>query len=166
MKRFLENNYTKLLRLLPALLMMTVIFVHSAMPAVVSDQESSFFADAVARLLHLDMDTASFIVRKIAHFLEYLVLGICLMVFAEGFRMPEGTGSGKFFLRRGLPAWVCGTVYAVTDEFHQRFVPGRSCEFRDVCIDAAGILAGVGVWMIIRNIRSRHHKDKKMPEGL
>lgn len=155
MRRFLANNYIKILRLLPALLMMTFIFVHSAMPAVVSDQESSVFAEAVARLFGLDMDTASFIVRKIAHFMEYLVLGLCLMFFADGFRMPEGSSRGAHLLRRGLPAWVCGTLYAVSDEIHQRYVQGRSCEFRDVCIDAAGVLVGVGIWMLIRHIRSR-----------
>lgn len=160
MKRFFANHYRKLLRLLPALLMMTVIFVHSAMPAVVSDQESSFFAEVLARLFSLDMDTASFIVRKIAHFLEYLVLGLCLIFFADGFRMPEDSGAGRYFLRCSLPAWICGTVYAVTDEIHQRYVPGRSCEFRDVCIDAAGVLAGVGIWMLIRSVRLRHSQKK------
>jgi len=147
---------------MPALLVMVFIFIHSAMPADMSDQESSFFAEVVVRVFGLDMDTASFIVRKIAHFTEYLILGFCIMFFADSFRMPEGSRRGEYFLRRGIPAWVCGIVYAVTDEIHQRFVPGRSCEFRDVCIDAAGVLAGIGIWILMRYIRSQssHHQPE------
>ena len=134
--------------------MMAFIFVHSAMPADLSEQESSVFAEIAARLLHLDPETASYLVRKLAHFSEYLVLGIFLMLFADGFRMPKGSGFGCCFLKRGLPAWIGGTLYAVTDEIHQRFVPGRSCELRDVCIDAAGVLTGVLIWLLIRKLRS------------
>ena len=48
----------------------------------------------------------------------------------------------------GLIAWAVGAAYAVTDEFHQLFVAGRSCEVRDMCIDAAGVLCGVMVvWL-------------------
>ena len=43
----------------------------------------------------------------------------------------------------GLLAWAVGAAYAVADEFHQLFVAGRSCEVRDMCIDAAGVLCGV-----------------------
>jgi len=47
-----------------------------------------------------------------------------------------------------LIAWAVGAAYAVTDEFHQLFVAGRSCEVRDMCIDAAGVLCGVMVvWL-------------------
>ena len=53
---------------------------------------------------------------------------------------------------------VCGAVaisslYGVTDEYHQLFVPGRSFEVLDMLADALGAVAGasaVGAWSIIR----------------
>ena len=38
---------------------------------------------------------------------------------------------------------------AVLDEVHQAFVPGRSCELRDVCIDSAGVLLGAAFLLLI-----------------
>ena len=39
-------------------------------------------------------------------------------------------------------AWEAGTVYAVSDELHQLFVPGRACMPADVMLDSAGVLTG------------------------
>ena len=55
----------------------------------------------------------------------------------------------------GLIAWAVGAAYAVTDEFHQLFVAGRSCEVRDMCIDAAGVLCGVMVVWLWRKRRGQ-----------
>ncbi len=67
--------------------------------------------------------------RKLAHATEYAVLGALL------FRA----------LGRELPAIAIGIAYAVTDEVHQAFVPGRLGSPLDVLVDAAGVLAGVFV---------------------
>lgn len=43
-----------------------------------------------------------------------------------------------------LPAILIALFYAVLDEFHQLFVPGRACAFSDFMIDSSGIfLAGL-----------------------
>ena len=55
---------------------------------------------------------------------------------------PIKGGFAKEKTGKYLP-WLTGTLYAVTDEIHQYFVPGRSCEFRDICIDSAGVLCGI-----------------------
>jgi VanZ family protein len=67
--------------------------------------------------------------RKIAHAAEYAVLG-ALLLRAIG---------------RELPAVVIGIAYAVTDEVHQAFVPGRQGAALDVLVDAVGVLLGVYV---------------------
>ena len=46
-------------------------------------------------------------------------------------------------LRRIVLPWAIGTIYAVSDEVHQLFVEGRSCEVRDMLLDSAGVAAGV-----------------------
>jgi VanZ like family len=73
------------------------------------------------------LGTWDLVLRKIAHFGEYAVLG-ALLLRALG--------------REALAAGA-GIAYAAGDELHQHFVPGRHAAFRDVAIDAAGVLAGV-----------------------
>jgi VanZ family protein len=67
------------------------------------------------------------VLRKGAHTLEYAILG-ALLVRAIG---------------REAPAFLAGVAYAVTDEFHQRFVAGRHSSPVDVAIDSCGVLLGV-----------------------
>jgi VanZ family protein len=73
------------------------------------------------------LGTWDLVLRKIAHFCEYAVLG-GLLVRAT---------------RRGPLAFVLGVLYAASDELHQHFVRGRHASPRDVAIDAAGVLCGV-----------------------
>ena len=50
----------------------------------------------------------------------------------------------------GLIAWGAAVLYSVTDEIHQMFVPGRSCELRDVAIDSCGVATGILLCTIIK----------------
>ena len=85
-------------------------------------------------------------VRKTAHASEYALLGMLLFGAMTGIRK----------IRMGY-AWLSASCYAATDEFHQLFVPGRSCQFTDVCIDsggaALGILVAAGVSLLVFRIR-------------
>ena len=50
-------------------------------------------------------------------------------------------------------ALVLTGCYAVTDEFHQSFTPGRTPSVVDVGIDIAGGATGAGIWMLVRRVR-------------
>ena len=132
---------------------MVLIFVHSAMPADMSSAESGILVGILFRLFEGDSERTSFFVRKCAHFTEYLVLGFSLGFTVDDFvGMPE-TGGGK---AKSLSlAWGIGALYACTDEFHQRFVPGRSGELRDVGIDCCGVLTGVLLYTAYRLLKNR-----------
>ena len=125
--------------------------MQSALPVDLSSKESDVFAIALARYLNTDPDLMSRIIRKTAHFLEYLILGFSLCLTVEDYRPPgrredkPGARTGKMFL-----PWAIGAFYAVTDEFHQLFVPGRSCQASDVVIDACGVAVGVAIAGLIR----------------
>ena len=139
---------------------MTVIFVFSSRDASQSTQDSSRIGYAIAKLTVPDFETWSpqqqteyvehidFYVRKTAHALEYTVLGFLISGAIE-------IGSGKWMW---LLAWALGAMYAATDEFHQYFVPGRSCELRDICIDSAGVLLGVLIGLAVTKLRMRKEK--------
>ena len=72
--------------------------------------------------------------RKIAHFCIFAVLGFLFALFFKEY---------KYALRHIFArSVVFSFLYACTDEFHQLFIPGRSCEIRDVCIDSLGASFG------------------------
>lgn len=101
-------------------------------------------------------------VRKIAHFLEYALLGFltaCLTVYL------------RHLLTRIRPwqTWVIPTgfclLYAISDEIHQIF-SGRGPRVTDVLIDFSGVVFGVcvahgAVWMIKRICKANQSKKGK-----
>ena len=149
---------------------MAFIFIQSALPGHLSGAESNFLARLLARITGADPQSLSFGVRKAAHFTEYMILGGLLMVDAGGWRrravgkeeadrpdrgrraaQSAAQAAGKTRLKTPLCAWSIAALYAVSDEIHQYFVPGRVCTLMDMGIDAIGAAAGVAiVYMIIR----------------
>ena len=77
------------------------------------------------------------VLRKIAHAAEFAVLG-ALLVRA---------------LLAPWPAFLLGAAYAVSDEVHQSFVPGRMGSPLDVAIDAVGVGFGVVLWQRLTRAR-------------
>ncbi|MDD5192305.1 MAG: VanZ family protein [Candidatus Nanoarchaeia archaeon] len=66
------------------------------------------------------------------HFYAFLFLAAFLLISIT---------QGKFENRKFIfIAVIIALFYAVSDEVHQRFVPGRACSFSDFLIDSAGIL--------------------------
>ena len=77
------------------------------------------------------------VLRKLAHAAEYAVLGALLL---------------RATARPGL-AFVLGTLYAVSDEVHQSFVPGRMGSVLDVALDTVGVAIGIVLWQLVRTRR-------------
>lgn len=77
------------------------------------------------------------VVRKLGHFSEYFVLGVLI---ARALRDERG-----WLLRHAVLAVALAASYAVTDELHQRFVPGRTAAAGDVAIDTLGALTAQSV---------------------
>src|SRR6185503_18613620 len=85
---------------------------------------------------------------KTAHFLIYGALGAALMrALAEG-RTTAMT------LPRILAVLVLCTLYGVSDEIHQYFVPPRTPDILDVAADSAGAIAGAVVMTLIARLHS------------
>lgn len=89
--------------------------------------------------------TWDFVLRKIAHMIEYAILTGLL---ARSFIMSAVTPNSSMIF-----AILAAALYAVTDEYHQTFVPGRNGSFVDWLIDVVGISTAT---MFILNLhRSR-----------
>ena len=96
------------------------------------------------------VEGVQFVVRKTAHFSAYtaLAVSLCSAILL--------TFKGKFLW---LYAFSGTALYAISDEVHQYFVPGRSMEVRDVLIDSSGALLGVLLVMYITALIKRKSKD-------
>ena len=105
-----------ILRWGPAILVMMAIFIFSSIP---SKQLPSF-------------GLFDFSIKKLGHMLGYALLAQAYL-----------HGIGREKPKAILLAWCLTIIYAITDEFHQRYVPGRSARVFDVGIDSLGSLIGL-----------------------
>ena len=95
------------------------------------------------------------LVRKLAHFCEYLLEGFLLMLCMRVYsRRP---------LRHITVPMLAGVLTALTDKTIQLFSEGRSSQVTDVWLDSAGVLAGIlaalllmGLWRLLF-----HHRKKE-----
>lgn len=132
----------RLIRLIALLAWMGLIFFLSAQPAAESAETSNTAALLLYEVLHLlfgesapsvteFMTRFAQPIRKLAHFTEFMILGILLYVNFNEKRRPF------------LYASIASVSYATFDEIHQYFVPNRCCSLWDILIDSSGALFGV-----------------------
>jgi VanZ family protein len=131
---------------------MILIFFLSSQPAIQSGALSTgiaaFIIQAIEKLSgHIGFDLAQFdhIVRKNAHFFVYLFLGVLV------FNALKRSGRNRNIL---LAFMIC-VLYAISDEIHQMFVPGRGPGVKDVLIDSTGAIVGIGIYWVIGRKRKR-----------
>lgn len=141
----------------------SVIFYFSNQVADTSSKTSGRIVNFIAQIIPsirdmnneekeiLKNDVLQPIVRKIAHFSIYTLLGIFIMGYMWTFKRTT--------YQRLICSLNLGILYAISDEVHQLFILGRSCEFRDICIDSLGVLMGIFITIIIMKII--HRKTNK-----
>ena len=139
------SQYFFLIYWLPVLVWMGLIFYVSHQDSDSTGQNGDIFM-FIFNLLNLDPArmvelNVPLYLRKTAHVIEYFILFLLTArLSTQYFNMPK-------------IAWVSLLVtilYAVSDEFHQTFVPGREGKISDVGIDTIGAILGVVVlalWM-------------------
>ena len=82
------------------------------------------------------------IIRKMAHFSIYTVVGLLLMALLCTYHLKNSW--------RVIMTIVIGILYAASDEFHQSFSPGRTPKVTDVYIDTLGVMLGILLVLFIR----------------
>ncbi|HHV45661.1 MAG TPA: VanZ family protein [Tissierellia bacterium] len=140
----------KILSISAFIIWIAVIFLLSAQPKEESNALSMKVAEAVSQTVlpnrvveekGFDLDRLNNTVRTHAHFLSYLVLGILTL------NLLGVMGISKY---RVLISLLICVVYAITDEFHQIFVPGRGAQISDILVDSFGALVGIGIMFLGR----------------
>lgn len=129
-------------------------FFHSSMPADLSADESESvtgFLQSIVDALGLDTHLTDHIVRKLAHFAEYTVIGMLLMSCAYSFNRKRPYKYSFQVLFAGLATAVC-------DEAIQLNIVGRSGQITDALLDFSGVLTGALLMLIVYTIYRRIKK--------
>lgn len=130
------------------LAVLITIFVLSAQ----NGQESSSTSGWVVELLTAVFGTMpkENTIRTLAHFCEFAGLGFIFTNFIFSLKDKP----------KPLLSALASSGYALTDEIHQYFVPGRACQFSDWFVDTCGIVFGVAIFCILITIitKIKHKK--------
>ncbi|MDD6620124.1 MAG: VanZ family protein [Eubacteriales bacterium] len=129
---------------------MGVIFWLSSRTATESSEQSGVIVEFLRKIFGDNVFT-DFIVRKSAHCLEFTGLSFLFNL--------------SLYVTKNKPSFVFAvmltSIYAATDEFHQLFVEGRSCQITDWAIDTAGAILGALGFLVILSIIKKPNKTSK-----
>lgn len=123
-------------------------FIHT----IISFFDKDFSALSHERQTEI-IETYDHFVRKTAHFTIYAILGGLLSFTLFSFGLEK--------VKLYIISVVLSGLYAVSDEIHQYFVPGRACMIRDMILDTCGGAVGAAVGILILHMIMRHIEKKK-----
>lgn len=137
---------------------MGLIFKFSSDPGKISTHKSDSVIKAIQDIskntLSNDKNKTGFgytvSIRKTAHVCTYLILSILIFV--------ASTYITKSQLKSYRNAFIISFIYAVSDEVHQIFIPGRTATIRDVYIDMFGVILGICIVTIVLKIYNKKSK--------
>lgn len=166
-KKFKISKINVIRAVLAALIIavMVVIFVLSAQDGNDSGGTSGGVTEFVLRLFGIDAGSMSpeeftkieAFVRSAAHFSEYALLAFLSAFMLYTYKLGNLPVLGF--------AVAFSAVYAVTDEIHQIFVPGRAAQISDWLVDTSGALLGALLMLLIlavyRAVKNRKPQNKK-----
>ena len=85
--------------------------------------------------MNLFVRNSEFYVRKLAHFTEFLILGLFIINVLKDYMIIDK--------RIIIISIICALLYAISDEIHQLFISKRACRMIDILIDTCGSSLGV-----------------------
>lgn len=122
---------------------MLLIFLMSSFDATESANQSNFIVNIITDMFKIEnIELLSFIIRKLAHFTEYLILGFLTI------NMLNKNDIAKKYI---IAIIIC-IIYASSDEIHQIFIAGRCFAIRDILIDSMGAISGIYIYKLLRRI--------------
>jgi len=95
-----------------------------------------YYLSSFHSLIASEVSWQDFVIRKTAHFTEYLVL---FLLSYQSLKNTIDINKNKLLAM----VLLFTIIYAFSDELHQTFVLGRSGRFFDIGIDSLGTLSGL-----------------------
>lgn len=143
----IKNRCAKILCWIVLFLWLGFIFYMSAQPVYKSNSLSRNMAEKIVKIakkffpyMNINISGFNHYLRKIAHFFCYMVLGILVVKVLDMMGMK---GRDKIII-----ALLLCVLYAISDEYHQLYVPGRGAQVKDIIIDSVGAIVGIGLSLL------------------
>lgn len=152
MKKIDKKTQIKILNIILIIIWMITIFRFSGQIGTESGNTSRKFTVQIIKIItgkslsinEPFVDNLQSIIRKLAHFSIYTIGGFLIMNYYYGTDKKE--------YKKIIYSIIFGGSYAITDEIHQVFVPGRSGNIFDVGIDTLGVITGVLIYITFRRV--------------
>lgn len=164
-KKNLKDIFLFVIFLILVLFWMGVIFKFSSANGEKSTGTSRSSLEKIITLFNKNIDKERLdeivikydvVLRKFTHFSGYLVGGVLL--YFMYFYLNKLINNGLVYIK--VYSVITGSLYAISDELHQYFVPGRSGEIKDVLLDSSGVITGVFlVWLLFKIIKKCRLKE-------
>ena len=153
-----DFNYPKLAKILLSIfvvLWLGFIFYLSHQPAYVSAKKSFQVSQQILELVEQDPPIQKIrrfdsFLRNSAHFSVFFVLSLSLFPLSRLYGLHRNYSFTFLF----------SALYALSDEIHQIFVPGRAFELSDLFLDISGVLLALFLWWLSIQIFSSFKKGK------
>lgn len=129
----------KLKKWIYLIIWLIIIFIFSSQ-ANSGDITHNIIEDIIVTNNNSIINTINFIIRKLAHLTEYFILA-CLTISL----LKEYTKKQKIII---ITTIIFCFLYALTDEYHQSLVPGRSPLLTDVLIDTTGAIISTIIYYL------------------
>lgn len=131
----------KVFNIILLLIWIIVIYVLSNDNGIQSTGKSDQVVHLVKNTINIqNEDSLTLIIRKLAHFTEYLILGLLIINVLKDYF--------KITIKLVLFSILFAFIYALSDEFHQLFIKSRNGNILDVLIDTFGSTIGVSIFFI------------------
>ena len=148
----MKTNILRIIFLVLIIINSLIIFGFSSQNGEESSNLSKMIITKIANILNVKeenktifLDLGEKVIRKLAHFSIYTLLGIWSISFLYTFNIKL-----KYQV---IITSVWGFLYALTDEFHQMFSNGRHASIDDVIIDTLGVIFGLLLVLLILKVK-------------
>lgn len=137
----------KTISIILVIIWMLIIFIMSSFNSSDSSNQSNYIVNIISEIFNINnLNILNLIIRKTAHFTEYLILGI--LIYNCTLNYNQNT----------ITAVLICILYAFSDEIHQIFAPGRTFKFLDILIDSTGSILGILIYnYILKKINYKKH---------
>ena len=155
MNKNMKNKKEKIIKIVNIALVIIWMVIVFCFSAQVGDESSNISETTSKKIITLKNEKISQeemdgfieiyqpIIRKLAHYILYIV---------GGFLIYNQQRTLKDNKNKTVNSTIIGILYAITDEIHQLFVPGRSGRILDIGIDSLGVITGIFIYKLLEKL--------------
>ena len=152
----MKNKILKFITGALVILWMIIVFLFSSETSDKTNNTSGNFTEKIVNIISNVINKSEIekeelvqkiepYIRKITHYSLYTIGGSFIIISVIQYKKINE--KNRIIISLGI-----GILYAISDEIHQYFVPGRSCTIKDVYIDSLGIATGICFILITNKI--------------